>query len=310
MADLTIPLITPERAKQNAALSALFTANNPYFSSILKAASDLVRRYCNRDFTPYSYSEYHTVGPQPRGVPILLRQYPVNEITRVAFANQCLQIQNSGQTYQRATVETTATGMTIKTVASGVAATTVFPYTSYATISALTTAITALGNGWTVSTYSGWNGSYALYPPTDFKPLQGAVSALNAGAYIEIYDDVQPGSLGSGGAAGWNGSEDWSYGGTAWRLDPDTGELFMRSRRGSLALRIDYNAGYPVMPGAVEEAVVAVAQGLYQNSQVNQAIKSVKLRNSSEEYRDTIGIPQMAMSLLAPFRDVSRSINR
>jgi hypothetical protein len=299
-------LISPQRATQNATLATLAapvtSGGNPaYLASLISAASDAVRKYCSRDFVLTAFSEYYTIGAQPPGVPFLLRNFPVIEITRVACANQCLLVQNSGGANQRATVETTTTGVKLVTVSSGISTPTTLLYSTYVTIQAVATAINALGNGWGTSIWSGQTGSYALWPSADLKPLQGAVSALNAGAYLEIYDDYQSGT----GAYGW----EHSSGGPGWRLEPETGELYMRIRRGPLELRVDYTAGFTSVPQAVQEATVAVAQSLYQSSLANSAYSSVKLGNTSVEIAKKF-FPDLAKALLSGYVDHARAISR
>src|SRR5271154_6239549 len=88
-------LITTSRATQNATLAALNTANATYLASLITAASDAVRRACNRDFSQTTYSEYHSGGIYIRE-PLRLRQFPVLEITRVAANPQAaLLVQNT-----------------------------------------------------------------------------------------------------------------------------------------------------------------------------------------------------------------------
>ena len=74
-----------------------------------------------RDFTLGSYSEYHSGGIYIRE-PLRLRQFPVVEITRVASnPRPALLVQNvDAITNQRATVETTTTGIRLLRVASAV----------------------------------------------------------------------------------------------------------------------------------------------------------------------------------------------
>lgn len=280
-------LITPERAALNPFLASLANTNSADLTALIAAASDSICRYCGRDFTLQNYSEYYDVGVLQKGIPILLRQFPVQSISRVGIANQALQVQNSNNSAnQRATVSTTSTGLTLFAVASAVSTTTVLPYVQYPTINALGNAISAVGNGWSVAIQSGSNGSYGLWPSADLKPLQGAVSAFQGGCWLELYEDV---SVASGPFATTGQWDDGEYGlsnsGPGWRLQGETGELYFKCRRGSLILRIDYVAGYQTVPQSVQEACVQLIQWTYQNSTINLALKSAAI----EAYRYTLG---------------------
>jgi hypothetical protein len=281
-------LISTERAIQNATLAALNASNPASLTSLIASASDAICRYVNRDLTQQSYQHYYDVGVLQNSVPILLRQYPVQSISRVGIAQQAIQVQNSANsTNQRATAQTSSTALTLYTIASAVPATNILTYAAYPTIGQLAAAINAVGNGWSTNIQSGPNGSYANYPSADLKPQQGAVSAFLGGAWLEIYDDilVASGPLGSYGQYDSAGYYDWSMTGPGWRLQPETGELYIKVRRGSLILRIDYVAGYAVVPQSVQEACVQLIQWTYQNSTLNLALKSAKI----EQYSYTLG---------------------
>lgn len=286
---MIFPLITIQRACQNSVLNALNASNPAYLVSLLAAASDSICRYTARDFTFQSYSEYRDVGVLQRGVPILLRQFPIGNVTRVALANSAIQVQNSSNTTnQRATVATSETACTLFTVASAMSTTTVLPYAQYPTLNALGNAITAVGNGWSINIQSGANGSYGPWPSADLKPLQGAVSAFLGGCWLELYEDVSIATGPFAGTGQWedgNGWGDWSMCGPGWRLQGETGEMYFKCRRGSLILRIDYTAGYQTVPESVQEACVQLIQWTYQNSTVNLALKSARI----EQYGYTLG---------------------
>ena len=281
-------LVSQQRAVQNSSLAALNATNPAYLSSLIASASDSICRYCARDFTLQNYQHYYSISVLQREVPILLRQYPVQSVSRVGLATQAVQIQNSSNsTNQRANVSTDSTACTLYTIASAVPTTTVLTYAANPTINALANAIAGVGNGWSANVQQGPNGSYGNWPSADLKPQQGAVSAFLGGAWLELYEDVSvaTGPFATTGQWEWgDGSSDWSMSGPGWRLQPDTGEMYIRVRRGSLNLRIDYTAGYQTVPESVQEACVQLIQWTYQNSQVNSALKSAKI----EQYAYTL----------------------
>lgn len=312
-------LIDIARAQQNSTLAALQVGSGDLLASLITAASDTIRRYCHRDFNLQTYSHYCS-GDIYKKMPLLLRQYPVQSINRIGFANQAILIQNSGASCQRATVATTPdpanVGTTLAVVlysmASAVPTTRTFNVASYPTLNALAAAITALGNGWSVSIQSGTNGSYALWPTADLKPLQGAVTALNAGAYLEIYDEAGPQGIGFDTYATEGDYFGSSWGQGSYRLEPETGELYLRVPRGQLNIRIDYTAGFNPIPQDVQEACSQQIQDLYQAGLINNSLQQMKLGNYSYQQKsvtDSLTVSGKVGLLLAGYvahdRDIS-----
>ncbi len=304
-------LITTDRAVQNTALAALQASSPDYLASLITAASDTIRRRCNRDFVQNSYSEYYSGGVY-RNAPIRLRQFPVLEVTRVAGHPQpALRVWNGDSaTNQRATVETTNSGLTLLRVASGVASSVSLAYATYVTIGALAAAINALGAGWSAAVQpQGITGDFSKWPSADFKPSQGAASVLGGGACLEVYSEaLQPVNAWPGDA----GDEGSSWGSAGWRLDDETGELFGIFPRGQLNIRIDYTAGFTTVPQPIQEATVQLVQDLYQASLVNNTLKKATLGASSVELKTETASSQMSgkvQALTAPYIDHSKMIN-
>ena len=303
-------LITLARAAQNPTLATLGASNPAYLASLITAASDAVRQNCRRELTLSAYTEYHSGGIYIRE-PLRLRQFPVLEITRVATSPRpALLVQNVDSiTNQRATVETTATALRLVRIASAVLTTTDLLYSAYPTVAALAAAVNALGGGWSATVRN----DFANWPSADFKPLQGAVTALLGGRDLEMYSEtVQPFSAWpySAGEAQW---DDGFQGATGWRLDEETGELFGRFPRGQLNIRVDYRAGFATIPQAVQEACLQLVQDLYQAGLVNSTLKKSTLGASSVELNVTTSAAQMSSKvqlLLAPYRDYAKVIFR
>lgn len=310
-------LITSARAAQNATLAALGTSNPSYLASLITTASDLIRRRCSRDFVQNTYSEYHSGGIYI-GEPLRLRQFPILEITRVAgCAVPALCVINiDTATNQRATVETTATGLTLFRMASGTATTTSLASSTYPTVGQIAAAINALGSGWSATPQAqSLGGDFSRWPSSDFKPLQGATSAFLGGAYLEMYaEDVQPflsSSFCSAGDDDCGYCGNWSSAG--WRLDEQTGELSGRFPRGRLNIRIDYSAGFATIPQPLQEATVQLTQDLYQASLVNSTLKKATLGSSSFELKSASSAVQLSgkvEALIASYIDHSRMISR
>jgi len=306
-------LITTARATQNAALLALNASNPSYLASLITAASDAIRRQCNRDFVQSTYCEYYSGGVYLKA-PLRLRQFPVLQITRVAGNPQAaLQVMNlDSATNQRATVETTTTGLTLFRIASGVPTSVSLSFADYPTVGQMASAITALGGGWSATTQSQTiTGDFSKWPSADFKPLQGAATTFLGGGYLEIYtEELQP-------FMSWptDGYEELgpSWRASGWRLDDQTGELYGRFPRGQLNIRIDYSAGFATVPQPIQEAAVQLVQDLYQASLVNNTVKKTTLGDSSVELKSTTATSELSGKvslLIAPYIDHSKMISR
>jgi hypothetical protein len=303
-------LITLSRATQNATLATLNGTSASYLASLITAAGDAVRGACHRDFSQASYTEYYSGGIYIRE-PLRLRQYPVVEITRIATdPRPALLVQNvDGGTNQRATVETTTTALRLVRVASAVPTTTDLPFTTYPTIAQLSTAMNALGNGWSSQVI----GAFANWPSADLKPLQGAATALQGGRQLELYaEDPQPFVMWPPGDP-WGADADGAQGFCGWRLDDETGEVYGRFPRGQLNVRVDYVAGFAPIPQAVQEACLQLVLDLYNAGLVNSTLKKATLGAGSFEIKDQASAAVLSNKvrlLLAPYVDFSKTILR
>lgn len=302
-------LVTPARAQQNSILAALYTSNPGYFQSLLNAATDAIRRYCHRDFTTQSYTEYYSGKPNQRA--LQLRQFPIQYITRVGLAVPCIQVQNSGQSYQRATVRTTSSGVVLFAVNSAVPVNVTLLYSAYPTILALGNAITALPNGWNVAIQSGSYGSFDLFPSSDLRVMQGATTALNGGVFLEIYEELMAlGTYGWGAGDGDEVNGGWQSG-CGWRLDENTGELFASNwPRGEQRIRVDYTAGFAEVPEAVQEACTQLATYYSQSGQQDFTIASYRLADYSQGNFDKLpDMPGVVKGMLSRYVDYAKIVS-
>src|SRR5439155_13880172 len=106
-------------------------------------------------------------------------------VERVAFGPApVLRVTNASASNQRATVAVTATGVSMVRVASGTVTTSTINFADQVTLSALATAITALGNGWSGAVI---NTADNLRASADLRALQGAFNALNVNAELRLH---------------------------------------------------------------------------------------------------------------------------
>jgi hypothetical protein len=298
-------LITTSRATQHAALSSLNSTNPAYLASLITTAGDSIRRATHRDFTQTAYTEYHSGGIYVRE-PLRLRQFPVLQISRIATTpSPALHIQNTDPaTNQRATAETTPTSLKLTRVASAITTVTDLPFATYPTLASIASAVNATGSGWIAQAIAAFNN----WATADFKPLQGAASALGQGMFLELFTEE------CGAFAHWPPGDCGGSGGSfGWRLDDETGELFARLPRGHLNIRVDYTAGFASVPQAIQEACVQLVLDLYNAGLVNNTLKKATLGTGSFELKEqstTAVLSGKVSMLLAAYVDYSRVVFR
>lgn len=305
------PLITFQRAQLNQQLAAMAASNPAYLATLVDAASWYIRRACCRDFSQQGYIDYYDLGV-PQGTPIRLRQFPIIEVTRVATDPEpVLQVQNTDNvTNQRATVETTSTGIVLRIVASAVMTPTTLLYTAYPTIQAVANAINALGHGWSATIEPGANVNYALYPSADLCQSQGAMTALMGAVSLQAWIESLPPMSGQQYSGGWGiGLGDFGFGG-GWNYDAECGLLYIAAPAGSQSCRVDYTAGYTTVPQPIQEAVTQTAVWLYQTGQANYAIESQRLGPFGQTIAQLKDLPPAIKLLIRPYIAHDQIIDR
>lgn len=272
-------LITRARAIYNLNNRATSSDENTTLDALLAAVSRAVENYCWRTFAVTSYDELY---PGNGLHELVLRNYPTVSIERVAFAPMpVMQVTNTSANNQRATVKVTATGVELIRVASGTPSTSTILFSDQATLSALASAVTALGNGWSASVP---NAADNLRASADLRALQGAFGAMNVNANLKLHTgelssflvDAERGCLTRADGACWDGGvQHW---------------------------RIVYRAGFSAVPDEVQEACAEwVAQLFWQTKRdPGLASESIPGATSRTVLRD---MPASVKLLLSPYRN-------
>jgi hypothetical protein len=263
-------LITLTYAESACSRLRLIASERDFLPSLVAAASDTVRKWCGqRDFTRQTYVEEHQV--ELNGY-VALRQYPVNNVTRIrGYPQTVLTISADPGVNQQAWIDyTTAgdwasgtlayTGITLNWIQSGTAGSAPFLFTTYPTVGALQAAIAATA-GWSAQTTA----PFSLYPTSDLSPpggltSQGAID--DTGAEIRAYTedltlsrlDNRTGMLWcgrrrSGSAYGQRWGEDWEV------LDESGGAPIGR-------IQVSYDAGFATVPAPVQLATAELVKAL------------------------------------------------
>lgn len=242
-------LITRERALRNlASLSSPTAAEYLALDTMIRVASNAIEKYCQRSFVAQQKDELYNGTDSHR---LILRDFPIISVERIAYGpTGVLRVTNNSATNQRATLKVTSDGLTLTRVASGVTSISTLNFASYVTITALNTAINALGSGWGSTIASS---TFNLWPSADLRAIQGAIACKDTQAEIRIHTselshyeiDERKGILTMGyGASDFPGEQPTWYGGIHY-------------------WRIIYTAGYETVPEDVQEACAQWAAALF-----------------------------------------------
>jgi hypothetical protein len=301
-----VNLIDIERAKR-AVQSITDNSQDALLGVLIAAYSDAVRKYCRRDFTLAAYDELYNGTGDRR---LLLRQYPVASVEAVRYRPvTVLKVINNATTLnQQARVQVTSVGLKLTAVASGVTTTvpdTTLSYATNPTLNALAAAINAQGNGWVAQIVGdagaqGGQGDYGLWPSADLfvapsygdaSQSQGAMTARGVNAELKMHTFELQGYQ-------------WDPRGWLLRAIPYTDPELLHPEDlvwpvGVNNFRVQYTAGYAVIPEAVQEATALwVAQAYY----YTQRDPELTTQNVPGQITQTWGGTTAAVAQLPPPR--------
>lgn len=272
-------LITRARAIYNLNNRATSSDENTTLDALIAAVSKAIENHCWRTFAVTSYDELYP-GSQRRE--LILRHHPLVAVDRVAHDPAAvLRVTNNSSSVQRATVKVTATGLELIRVASGVSTTSTILFADQVTLSALATAVTALGNGWSATVV---DATFNLLASADLRALQGAFHAKEVSAELKLHTselscfgvEAETGCLTRSDGACW-------YGGLHY-------------------WRVIYRAGYSAVPDDVQEACAQWVATLFWQTKrdpglASEAIPGAVSRAAVRE------MPTSVKLLLGPYRN-------
>src|SRR4051812_24597925 len=244
-------LITTARAKYNLNNLTTTSDEDTTLAALVTACSRAVRRHCKREFDSQQFDELYHGTDQPR---LPLRQFPILSVARVAYDPVAvLRLTNTSASNQRATVAVTSSGLTLVRVASGVSSTdTPVTLAGNVTLSAVATAVNALGNGWSATVTDAAHNNRAS---ADLRAIQGALNARGASADLTLH--LQELSAYEVDAArGWLTR-------TPGCVLPDDGRHGLWWRGSLNYWRVIYTAGYATVPEDVQEACAQWVAALF-----------------------------------------------
>jgi hypothetical protein len=303
-------LIGLERAKLNCPGSQ--STDDRTIDALVGACSDAIQKYCRRDFALRSYDELYSGNGDRR---LLLRQYPLLSVESVRYRPvTVIKVINNNQTLnQQARVQVLNTGLKLTRVASGVRSEdTSVTWSSNVTLNAIATAINALGNGWSAQIVgdagaAGGQGDYGLWPSSDLwvapsygagTQSQGAMTARGAFAELKMHTFELQGYQ-------------WDARGWLLRAIPYTDPELLHPEDliwpvGINNFRVQYTAGYGIVPESIQEACAEFVSELWFRTQRDPSLTSQSVQGSIHQvWAGGSNLPQILPNvarLLAPYR--------
>ncbi len=283
-------LITNARAKFN--IPTATTANDAAINTLISAASRAIQRYCRRDFAVLSYDELYNGNGDRR---LILRQYPVVSVQSVRYRPVTVikVINNNTSLNQQARVTVTATGLTLFRMASGVSTTNTLTFAGSATLTALATAVTALGNGWSAQVID----DYSTWPSADLRAPQGALTAWGQFAELKMH----------------------TYELAGYQIDPERGWLLRAIPytdpellhpedliwpEGINNFRVQYTSGYSTIPEGVQEACAELVATWFAQLGRDLSLHSEDTAGTYRYQAETnTELPRRIQAMLKPYRN-------
>ncbi len=279
---MTQNLSSLERLRLAAAGSS--SSDDRLLEGLLAACSDGVRAWCGRGFALREYDEIHDGTYAER---LVLRQYPVQAVASVRGCPLAV-LEVTNTTAQQARAAVTRTGLELVRVASGVRTLdTSITWASNVTLSAVASAINALGNGWqgrALAGYASWPALDLFVPtPDDADRSAGALACAGVWAGFRLHVEELADYLWA--PSGWLERPcGWGGGAQAWR--------------------VQYTAGYSTVPEAVQQAVCLWAAELFAACRRDPALASQALAGQlSQTFQmPEAGPPLRVQALLLTYR--------
>jgi hypothetical protein len=305
----TLNLVSLERARLN--LPNAQASDERTIDAMIGACSDAIQKWCKRDFSVRSYDELYNGNGDRR---LLLRAYPLVSVESVRYrpVTAVKIINNSTSVNQQARVTVTKDGLTLLRVASGVRVVdTSVTFSANATLSALAAAVNALGAGWSAqvvgdSGQAGGQGDYGLWPSADLFVPQSFGSALASQGALTCRGQFAELKLHTYELAGYS----WDSRGWLLRAIPYTDPELLHPEDlvwpvGINNFRVQYTAGYPEIPQAVQEACSEWVAELFALTQRDPALSRLSVPGAlSQAWAPALAgePPERAKALLAPYR--------
>jgi len=251
------------------------STDNDLITNLINRATDLIEKYCYRGFVKRSYTKERHDG---NGETILLLQnYPIEYVTRLSIGSKtAFRVKNTSSDATRAYATVNATELLLVVVGGDNAGTDTLTLADYASMTALETAVDALGNGWESEIAAS---DYDDYLPSEFIKCSGR-HALDNSADLEIPNTQQ---------------EDFE-------IYYDEGSLYCSSGfiKGKANIIVDYSAGYDTIPNSLEDTCIELVAYIYYRTKRDFTLSSERLGDYTWKAAANISSPSLSIISLNP----------
>jgi hypothetical protein len=282
-------LITRARALRNLNNLTPTAPEETTIDGLIEACSAAIEKHCRRTFAVDAFDQTYE-GNGRRA--LILRNYPITVVDRVMYdPSPVLRVVNTSPSVQRAWAKVSVGNLTLTRFASGTATSNDLPIASNATLTALKSAIDAVGSGWAAEIVNPDDGSL---PSADLISNQGGYDAKFQPAELRMHRrqladfdvDAERGIL----YRGWFFEDGGDCDGPLWSGGPRY-------------WRVLYSAGYSAVPEDVQEACAMYVAAVYWQTKRDPGLASESVSGlvSRTPHDD---LAAAAFRLLRPYRNL------
>jgi hypothetical protein len=271
--DLTVAsgdlLTTVERFKLYMGITT--SDDDTLIGQLITRSTNAIQIFCNRDFVDTTYREFYDGDGQNE---LTLHEFPVIAVTMLGVGRQdAFGIQNTSTDAYHAQVSVSESDLTLQVQGGTNDGTETLTLASYATLTALFTAIAALDKGWTVTQVEG----VAHWGAIELLPTGKGLQCLTDIAYPSLPDEPE---------------NDYITDTTAGIL-----KYFGRFNRGFENIVVRYTAGYTEIPGDLEQICIDLTKQYYDKRNINSDLKREKI--GDYEYETGLGQSSTGVSSMS-----------
>ena len=244
------------------------STDDDLISALITRSTSAIQKFTSRDLIETTYRE---IRDWDGSSDVLTDQYPIINVTLLSNSRlAAFSIKNTATDSYNSFVSITDTSMILTIQGGGNAGTSTLTLSDSATLTALQTAITALGTNWEMTTPTT---DVAKWSPTEILPVAGLMTQDNF-ADVDIPGtpdsqfviDYDEGMI-SGATSGFHSGHD-SYG---------TDYGFGRSRSGRQNLIIKYSAGFATTPADLEQICIDLTKVYFDSRTRDDGLESEKI---------------------------------
>jgi len=238
--------------------------------TLIDAAVEFVEKFCGRQFSQMEHDRIYTVMQDGT---VVIEHPPISHVTRICVpTGSWLTVENNSSSVTNASFATTDSSLILTDYSGGLRSTHTLTFAAYPTLTALASAIVALGHGWTGSVATG----YGNYPSSDLLPQQhGNAKTENT---LWNWDDYQG----------------------VFNFDYRTGVLDLWLNRGQ-RVRVVYMGGFEDVPEDIKQATANLVVASFNGPEGR--IQSESLGGYSYSLAPVDTLPMNDKRILSQYRD-------